>query len=131
MAKIPFPTTNEMVEMGIGLESDWTDGFSFPEGYVRELKERFPDVQGLHRALDSADEGLVNSLLSAYLTKLTVITPEQVVKTAQDQKIDELVDRARQAIEFRTFLSDLEKCHFPERIKAREEFNRQALESWM
>ena len=131
MAKIAFPTMSEMVEMGVGLDSDWTNGFTFPDGYIQELKARFPDVRDLHQALTNADQGMVNSLLSAYLTKLSVITPEQVVKAAEGRRLDELIDRAQQAIEFRSFLNDLEKRYFPEHIKAREEYNRRAMESWL
>ena len=130
MATVPFPTMREIVEMGIGLDSDWTEGFSYPGGYIQELKGRLPDVQHLHHALTRADQGMVDSLLRAYLTKLTVITPEQVVAAQAEGRLDELVDRARQAVEFQKFLADLEKRYFPEHIKAREERRRQVLATW-
>jgi hypothetical protein len=118
-----------MTEMGVAVCSTYKKGFSFPTGYVEEVKARFPDVEPLHWALTEGDEGVVISLLNAYLIKLSINTPEQIVEAVEEVRLDELVDRAHQAIEFREFLNNLEKRYFPEKIRARVGANHLVLES--
>lgn len=130
MATVPFPTNQEMIRMGVGLTSIWRANFFYPEGYKQELKERFPDVEVLHKALDRDDSGMVNELLSAYLTKLWVVTVEQLVEAAEQSTLEEIVDRARQAVEFKKFLDSLERRYFPERTAAWEKARQEALETW-
>jgi len=103
MSRISFPTANEAQVS----RYTWEAGFSYPDGFSRELRELFPEAKDLHRALSRADRGMVNSLLGAYQASLTSITPEQVIEADANQRLGELVDRARQAVAFKELLADL------------------------
>lgn len=133
---VPFPNMDECVALGCQFESDWSSSFTFPEGYIREIKEQFPNtrisnIRSLHHALDRADQGIVRSMLDAYSVKLSTFTAEQIIKAAQHGKLEEIAERARQSVKFQKFLADLEKRYFPERIEERERRRQEALESWM
>lgn len=130
MGTVPFPTVEEMFKMGLGMHFVADSRFTFPDAYKRELKEKFPTVRVLHDALDRNDPAYVRDLLSAYLTKLAVITPQQVLLAAEEGKLEELVDRSRQAVEFEKYCEDLEVRYFPERIEARRKEREEALASW-
>jgi hypothetical protein len=124
MKAINYPTSTDV------LHSDWSATFHFSQAFAQEMLEKFPTWEALHNAIKRDDQGRMWGFLFEYSNRLAAITPQEIVTAADGGHIRELIDRARQAVEFITLLVDLEKRHFPERIQEREEANRTALASW-
>ncbi len=113
--------------------SSWSDGFEFPKDFIWELMKKFsdPDYDFFHHALHDNDQSRVWGFLHTYEKELRKVTPEIIIELAsKPHGLSTLVDEMREAVEFSWYLVDLERRYFPERIKAREARNRDALASW-
>ncbi len=113
--KVAYPTSSDVCE------SNWERGFTFPPAFVEELKTKFPDWNDLHNALGRNDESMCWGLLFKYQNRLKNIKPSEIIEADDKNCLPEIVDRARQAGEMKQYLVELEKRHFPEKIKKREE----------
>jgi len=114
MSSIPYP--NE----GDTSESTWKLGFAFPSAFVQELRERFPDWDILRSRLEENDEAQVWSLLRKHRENLVNIRPEVVIQASESNSFDEIIARAKEALEFEQYILTVEERHFPEKVAERK-----------
>ena len=96
MEAIIYPTSRDVPY------STWESGFKFSQAFAQEMREKFPTWGDLHDAIKYDDQGLMWGLLFKYHYRLAVITPQEIVAAADSGEIHELIERARQAVEFIT-----------------------------
>lgn len=109
--------------------SNWVQGFAFPEGFKAKVLARFPDWPDMKIYLADNDQ-CAWELLREYRSRLGTIKAEEILEADEKGELKEIVARVREALNLATFIDDLEKEFFPEKIRAREECQRRALDSW-
>jgi hypothetical protein len=126
---VPFPdSSDELFKYGVGVCSTWDASFTYPAGYVEEIKKEFPQATFLHQALERDDRGMVESWLDAYERKLGRVTAKNLVAASAAGTLDQLVGRARQVRDFKKFRLELRRRYFAEEIKKEREARKRARE---